>query len=188
MRFVKIAIFILSIGLFACQKETINPENDLFQLNHEVMKPSLHNTNTSYTIPVNDDEVMFSFILNTGSRVKDAVVYYSVDNYDYKNSLYLASGLNIADRGFDQGLFTRGVKAVMKNFDIRKRVSRKYNFKIVRLAELEKFTFFGIEILPCGNVILSDDVLKSNQAKPVITYFIKSGPDGKVEYINVRIE
>lgn len=189
MKFVKIASLILSVGLFACQKEDLVPENSkLSLLNQEVMKPSLHNTSTSFNIPVSEDEVMFSFILNTGSSVKDAVVFYSVDNYEYDKSLYLTKGLNTADHGFDQGLFTNGVKAVMKKFDISNGISRKYNFKIVRLSEMEKYTYFGIEILPCGNVILCDDVLKSNQAKPVITYYIKSTSTGIVEYVNVRIE
>jgi hypothetical protein len=189
MKLVKIASLILIIGLVGCQKENFGPYSEPdATLNKEVMKPSLHNTSTSLSIPVNEDEVVFSFILSSNQGTKDAVVYYSVDSQIYDQSLYLTHNVNIADHGFDQGLFTYGVKAVMKSFSTREPENRKYYFKIVRLAEEEKFTYFGIEILPCGNIVLTDDCLKSNLAKPVITYYIKTGEDEVVDYINVRIE
>lgn len=189
MKLVKIASLFLIIGLVACQKEDFGPYNETdAALNKEVMKPSLHNTSTSLSIPVKEDEVVFSFILSSNLGTKDAVVYYSVDSHDYDQSLYLTHNVNVANQGFDQGLFTHGVKAVMKSFNTQEPENRKYYFKIIRLGEEEKYTYFGIEVLPCGNIVLMDDCLKSNLVRPVITYYIKTGENENAEYINVRIE
>jgi hypothetical protein len=188
MRLVKIATLLSLVTLFACNKDEMRFENFLNdQLHKEIMVPELHNTSTTVNNLVADDEVVFSFILSSSIETKDAVVYYSVDNHEYDQSLYLKKEVNIADHGFDEGLFTNGVKAVMKSFNLSQSESRKYYFKIIRLSEVEKYTYFGIEVLPCGNVILTDDSLKSNQFKPTITYYIRT-ENNIVEYINVRIE
>lgn len=189
MKLVKIANLLLIISLVGCQKEELDIYSDIdSSLHKEIMNPALHNTSTSINTPVNDDEVIFSFILSSNLGTKDAVVYYSVDSYDYNKSIYLTRNVNVANHGFNQGLFSYGVKAALKGFSTKNPENRRYYFKIVRLAEFEKYTYFGIEVLPCGNIVLTDDCLKSNLPKPVITYYIKTGIDEKAEYINVRIE
>lgn len=80
------------------------------------------------------------------------------------------------------------MKVAKKGFYTKSPESRKYYFKIIRLGEIEKFTYFGIEVLENGNIVLIDDCLKSNRTKPIITYFIKTDLNEKVEYVNVRIE
>ncbi len=189
MNFVKIVALLLIFTLVSCQKEEVIPtEKENLLLHQKIMNPVLHNTSTSLNIPKKDCEVIFSFILSSNVNTKDAVVFYSVDSQDYDRSIYLTKGVNIADRGFEQGIFTNGVKAAMKGFNTRKPENRHYYFKIIRLGESEQYFDFGIKVLNCGNIVLSCSNKRSNRVRQVVTYYIKTGADESIEYVNVRIE
>ena len=181
-----LVIAILAISFMSCEKDYYVSVFDGDNSNPEGFTDlSKHNTSTDL-VETAEGEVMLSLVLSASAGTSDAVIYYSADNMDFDNSIYLKAGVNVVTGQVQDGPYEKGVKFTLPGVDINNRNERIYYFKVMRPTEDDKILHFGFQILKCGTYSITDSNFTGREQD--FAYYIKPDEQGNPEFINVRFK
>lgn len=181
-----LVIAVLAITFISCEKDDYVSVFDDDNSNPGGFTDlSKHNTSTD-PVETAEGEVVLSLVLSASEGTRDAVIYYSADNMDFDNSIYLKAGVNIVTGSVQDGPYEKGVKFTLPGVDISGRNERIYYFKVMRPAEDDKILHFGFQILKCGTYCITDSNLSGREQD--FAYYIKPDGKGDPEFINVKFK